>query len=100
MELVLPSGLPEAQVRLDPAVGTAAGGSTRAIYGSFGFRIGGTEYENHTVRTKLVEIGYGATPGTGGAAQGVIGSRVGAVGALWRPRSSSTWRSSISCREP
>jgi hypothetical protein len=73
MELVIPSGTPGGA-----GVGGFGGwdgsrGEYRAIYGSFGFRMGGTEYENHTVRTKLVEIGYGATPGTGGAAQGVIG---------------------------
>jgi hypothetical protein len=73
MELVLNSGTPGGA-----GIGAFGGwdgqkGEYRAIYGSFGFRIGGTDYENHPIRTKLVEIGYGATPGTGGAAQGVIG---------------------------
>jgi hypothetical protein len=73
MELVIPSGASGGA-----GIGAFGGwdgqkGEYRAIYGSFGFRIGGSDYENHPVRTKLVEIGYGAPPGTGGAAQGVIG---------------------------
>jgi len=73
IELVIPSGASGGA-----GIGAFGGwdgqrGEYRSIYASFGFRIGGTDYENHPVRTKLVEIGYGATPGTGGAAQGVIG---------------------------
>jgi hypothetical protein len=73
IELVIPSGASGGA-----GIGAFGGwdgqrGEYRSIYGAFSFRIGGSDYENHGVRTKLVEIGYGATPGTGGAAQGVIG---------------------------
>jgi hypothetical protein len=73
MELVLPAGLPGGAGTGGFGGWDGQRGEYNSVYVSFGFRIGGTDYENHPVRTKLAEIGYGEPFGVGGNAQGVIG---------------------------
>jgi hypothetical protein len=73
MELVIPAGLPGGAGPGGFGGWDGQRGEYSSIYVSFGFRIGGSDYENHFVRTKLAEIGYGEPYGVGGNAQGVIG---------------------------